>query len=346
MPSKSPCPYCDTANPELTDDHVFPQFLGSRRTIKVCRVCNNTFGHTFEGAVSRQLKRMQVFISHFGLDLARIPAAWPSAIVVDDVTYDLASGPEGVQYLLSKPIVLRDSEGKITGGKARSRSEAERISAGVIKAGHAKEIEITEEPGVNFDDMRLTGSFSFDGDLYRFAAKLTAAVLVAFGHKQCVSSSEIPAFLHGKRESLATPAYCDIAPIVAMRPPLAHTVYVELGVTSYGVVLLFGSTKLFVPLPPFSRNEAFLAILDPMTGEERFEKVTPIGPREVPALITEPEAMHHLREMGSILTQDAIALGAKHPPKLEIKNLDLSEPQMQSWTDSTARFMSLPKKTD
>jgi hypothetical protein len=55
------------------------------------------FGHTFEGRASKQLKRLQVFISHFGLDLTKTLATWPAALVIDGDTYDLASGPNGAQ---------------------------------------------------------------------------------------------------------------------------------------------------------------------------------------------------------------------------------------------------------
>src|SRR5260370_31617139 len=91
------CPYSDPPYAAFTDDHIFPQFLGGRRTIRVCKQCNDVFGHTFEGRASRQLKRLQVFISHFGLDLTRTPASWPAAIVIDGATYDLQSGPECAQ---------------------------------------------------------------------------------------------------------------------------------------------------------------------------------------------------------------------------------------------------------
>ncbi len=49
------CPYSQPTYTEFTDDHIFPQYLGGRRTIRVCKQCNNVFGHTFEGRASRQL---------------------------------------------------------------------------------------------------------------------------------------------------------------------------------------------------------------------------------------------------------------------------------------------------
>lgn len=163
------CPYSQPPYAEFTDDHIFPQFLGGRKTIRVCRQCNSQFGHTFEGRASGQLKRLQVFISHFGLDLTRMPATWPAAIVIGDDTYDLRSGPEGAQYFLNEPTFTRDTEGHIIGGKARSLSEANQIRSGLIKKRKAQEVEIFTSQDKPIDDVSLTGSFSFDDDLYRLA---------------------------------------------------------------------------------------------------------------------------------------------------------------------------------
>jgi hypothetical protein len=340
------CPYCHTPSSPFTDDHIFPQFLGGRRTIRVCEECNNTFGHTFEGASAKQLGRLQVFISHFGLDLTKAPGSWPTALTINDVTYNLQSGPEGVQYVHSKPTFRRDADGHITGGTARSVSEAKQIARGLIKAGLAKEVEISEAPYEQFDDVSLTVPMSFNPDLYRFATKLVAAVLVNCGYNELISESGIGAYLHSKGEWLTSPAYCDIEEIINLIPPLAHCVYVELGTTSYGVVVIFGHVKLFVPLPPYSLNRAYLATLDPIDGAEVFSEVDPIGPRSVPTTIDLSGMMAHFNEMDRLLTDAANMRGAKHPPKLTIRDLDPRPPQFFSQTDSTLRYMFPMNKTD
>jgi hypothetical protein len=333
------CPYCYTPSPTFTDDHIFPQFLGGRRTIRVCRECNNTFGHTFEGVAAKQLKRLQVFISHSGLDLTRVSGSWPSALTIDDITYNLQSGPEGVQYVHSKPTFRRDADGRITGGTARSVTEANQIARGLIKAGLAKEVEISEAPYEQLDDVVLTASSSFNPELYRFATKLVAAVLINFGYEEFVSGSGIGAYLHSKGEWLTSPAYCDISEVIKLSPPLAHAVYVELGTTSYGVVVIFGHLKIFVPLPSSSGNRAYLATLDPIDDAEVFSEVDPKGPLSVPATIDLAGMMAHLNEMNRMLMHAANLRGAKHPPKLTIRELDLGPPQYFSRTDSTLRYM-------
>lgn len=332
------CPYSLPPYEKFTDDHIFPQFLGGRRTVRVCKPCNDRFGHDFEGPASRQLKRLQVFISHFGLDLTRLSATWPAAILIGDDTYDLRAGPEGAQYFLSKPSFTKDAEGNIIGGKARSAAEAKQITAGLIKAGKAKEVEVVTAPDGPID-VSLTGSFSFDGNLYRTATKMTANVLIAFERMPVVTESDIPSYLHGRGNLLTTPAYCDVKPIRDLRPPLSHTIYVELGRISYGIVLIFGFQKIFVPLPSASQSEAFLGSLDPMTGDERFDAVRPIGPRNVPALIQHHEALTHVQDMSDALTREAVQRGATRPSNLQTKDLDLGNPLDASWTSSTIRFM-------
>lgn len=333
------CPYCEPPYTTFTDDHIFPQFLGGRRTIRVCKGCNSTFGHSFEGKASQQIKRLQVFISHFGLDLGDNPGLWPSSLTVEDVEYDLVSGPSGAQYRLSKPVIRRDGGGRIIGGQARSRSEANKIAKGMIESGNAKTVEISEQVGATFDDVKLNVDSSFDDDLFRFATKLAAAVLVDSGYRELVASSDIPSYLHGRAAWRTSVAYCDVDSLHKIKPPLAHTVYVELGPVSYAVVLIFGYKKIFVPLPSKLPARAILASLDPITGEEQFGDVDPIGPRSIPIWISEGLAHAHLQGMLDTLTKDAAVRGAKNKPELYVGQLDLGAPMPDWWANSTLRYM-------
>ena len=268
--SDEQCPYCQPPYAQFTDDHIFPQFLGGRRAIRVCKECNSTFGHSFEGRASQQLKRLQVFISHFGLDLSRNPAMWPSALVIEDEKYDLLSGPDGAQYRLSKPIFRRNSEGHVIGWKARSKSEVKKIAKGMIESGSAKTAEIFETVNPVLEDIKLNLDSSFNDDIFRFSTKLSAAVVVASGYRELIAGSEIPSYLHGKTSWPTCPAFCDVELLNKMKPPLAHTVYVELGQASYAIVLIFGYKRVFVPLPNSPIGRGILASLDPITGEEKF----------------------------------------------------------------------------
>ena len=333
------CPYCEPPYTEFTDDHIFPQFLGGRKTIRVCKKCNNSFGHSFEGRASQQLKRLQVFISHFGLDLARNPAVWPSALAIDDVKYDVMSGPEGTQYRLSSPIIRRDSEGRVVGGKARSQSEGNKLAKGLIESGRAKNVEIVPANSPTLEDVKLDITGSFDENIFRFSTKLAAAVAVASGYQQVISRSEIPGYLHGTAKWPTSIAFCDVETLRRMKPPLAHTVYLEMGEASYALVLIFGFKKIFVPLPASPMPRGILASLDPLTGAESFEDVEPIGPRKIPDFIREEFARAHIQGMLDVLAEDAVARGAKKRPDLFIGALDMGTPVPAWWMNSTARYM-------
>jgi hypothetical protein len=76
-----------------------------------------------------------------------------------------------------------------------------------------------------------------------------------------------------------------------------------------------------------------------MTGDERFDSVAAIGPRSVPALIVQREALAHFQEMGDSLAREAVNRGAKYPPKLQMKDLDLGTPSDPAWTNGTIRYM-------
>ena len=77
--------------------------------------------------------------------------------------------------------------------------------------------------------------------------------------------------------------------------------------------------------------------LDPMTGEETFSAVTPIGPRSVPQTILEHEAMAHLKDMEDALTRESVAR-ALRPPKLETTRLDMGTP-VDPALNGTIRYM-------
>jgi HNH endonuclease len=332
------CPYCGIST-EITDDHIFPQFLGGQRTIRVCRRCNNTFGHTFEGKVSAQLARLQIFISHFGLNLSRNDAVWRAALTVRGEDFDLTPGPAGAQYHLSKPVVRKDEKGRIIGGRARSLSEANKMARGLIRSGHAREVDITANEDPVLENIRLDLSDSFNDDLFRLATKMVASLAVASSFDKLISESQIPDYLHGRAAWGTSVAYCDVTPLNQLRPPLAHTIYLETGQPSYGIVLLFGHQKIWVPLPNSTERKAILASLDSISGEESFGEVEPIGPRSVPAVIEQGVALKHLQGMLDTLADEAVARGANERPALYVGQFDLGTPLPSWWTTSTVRYM-------
>ena len=316
------CPYSDPPFGEFTDDHVFPDFLGGRRTIRVCRDCNSRFGHSFEAKAASQLKQMQVFISHFGLDLTHAPGIWPSALEIDGTTYNLLSGPGGVQYELARPVIRRDESRKIIGGQARSRSEAEQFAASLLKKGIAKEVTIEEAPRTTLDDIKLTVGISYNDDLYRFSTKLVGNTAVAMGYEAFIKQSQVGHYLHGITGWGACAAYCDSSAIRVLRPPLSHTVYIEFGpLQSHAVVILFGGWQIYVPLPP-AEQDAVLGYLDPITGAEFFGRAKVLNMTPPPRSLNEAEWRLHVAYVNRRLEEEANARGAKHPPNLTIPSSD------------------------
>jgi hypothetical protein len=167
------------------------------------------FGYSLEAKAAKQLKNMQVFVSHFGLDLTRSPATWPFAIEIDGAQYNLKSGPIGAQYELARPIILRNETGEIIGGRARSRSEAKQTAENLIRKGMAKEIKIEESPGENLNDVTLSVDLSYNEDLYRFSAKLVGNVAIAMGREVFIKESGIGLYLHGRFGWSVCIANCD-----------------------------------------------------------------------------------------------------------------------------------------
>jgi HNH endonuclease len=333
------CPYSAPPYKQFTDDHIFPQFLGGQRTIRVCRDCNSRFGHSFEAEAAKQLKRLQVFISHFGLDLTANPVIWPSAITIDDRTYDLMPGPDGVQYRPTHPLIIRNEQGDIIGGQARSKVEAQRLTKSLIDSGKAKLVEIEASPRVVLEDVKLDVDLSYDANLFRFATKLAAAAVVYSRRDALIINSGIPAYLHGEQEWGTRIAFCDTSAVRRLRPGLSHAIYVELGRPSYAIVLLFGSQQVYVPLPQ-AEPHSFIAILDAITGVESIGEVPPVGLLAPPMAVSSGMVKSHLQQMVDILGAEAKARGAKRPPTLHLANVE-HELRSSMWEDGTYRFLRI-----
>lgn len=336
------CPFSDPPYAGFTDDHVFPQFLGGRRSVRVCADCNSRFGHSFEAGAAKQLKRLQVFISHFGFDLSRSPATWPSALVIGNATYSLKSGPQGVQYELAQPIIRRDESGNIVGGSARSHVEAKQIADGLVRKGKAKVVEVEESPATTFEDVKLTVGLGYNDDIFRFSSKLASNAVIGMGRAPLVRASSIGRYLRGSGEWGTCIAFCDTSAVCALRPPLSHTVYVEFGVQSYAIVLVFGYFQVYVPLPG-SESGAAIGFLDPLTGEESFGEAAPIGIVPPPKFVSRQQIALHLQHINRRLADEANERGALYPPDLQMLEFDPGPPSLSpSWTDGTHKFYRKP----
>ena len=166
------CPYC-LVSPQDSNDYVFPDFLEGTKTIQCCTKCNNSFGHRFEGPVSKDLGPVVVSLSFSGYKHGRLVVherAW-----VDETTgieYDLDS--ERRSYP-NKPYLIKEN-GRVKHIVVRSLREGRKMAASLMEKGHLKgfvekfEIKDRQLPPVqNFQ-------FSVGGQIRQFAVKMCTAI--------------------------------------------------------------------------------------------------------------------------------------------------------------------------
>ena len=296
------CPYCLTS-PRDSDDHVFPDFLGGTRKVQSCIKCNNSFGHRFEGPVSKELASIVVFLSFSGYKHQRLvlhERAW-----IDEATgieYDLDS--ERRRYP-NKPHLIR-KDGKVTRVVARSMDEARKIGASLVAKGHVKGVvakcEIKEGLRPPFRNVQI----KVGAEMRQLAVKMCAAVgqLVV---PDIVLLDELCRHFLLEESPVSSPVkqtYLRYPELDALRPPLAHTVYIEGNSRSakcFGVVQLFGGAfQLYVPLSSSytDRDFAALGVLDVTTFQEQFREVETLQLVEAPQFSSQNDLERSHSEWG------------------------------------------------
>jgi len=209
----------------------------------------------------------------------------------------------------------------------------------LVAKGKAKRVEIEEAPGEIFHDIKLELDRSFNANLYRFSTKLAANTAISMGRESVIKNSGISQYLHGKGKWGTGVGYCDTSRIRSLRPPLSHAVYVEFGARSHAIVVIFGEMQVYVPLPAASPGAA-LGFLDPITGEESFEDIAPIGLVPPPPFLSKDKAQAYLREMLRCVGEEAKIRGATNPPDLQLVDFDLGRPaSLPQWVDGTYKFL-------
>jgi len=98
---------------------------------------------------------------------------------------------------------------------------------------------------------------------------------------------------------------------------LSHTVYLEFGLESHALVILFGAMQVYVPLPK-AEGPAIIGYLDPITGKESFTEIERLNMAPVPQSLTEAEIQIHLSYIMRMLSLEAIERGAKRAPDLSL----------------------------
>jgi HNH endonuclease len=266
------CPYCDV-NPRASDDHIFPEFLGGKTTIRACKPCNDRFGHEFEGPVSKELAPIVVNLSQSGLPSPR-RVVWRRALKRDGFDCDMDSD---LNITRSRPEIERDEPGAIKRAmfsvRDATRFKREQESQGKKVAMRIDTIKIktADMPRSNYD-------LPLGTEIRRLAIKLAIATADHMGTSNGLTDQETREIL--LNNTVNTRVRLDLAiheELEKMRPPLSHFVYVKgNGSThkSYAVVQFYGIIQMFVLLNDgaFTQSDfAGMASLDIKQGYvERF----------------------------------------------------------------------------
>jgi hypothetical protein len=286
------CIYCGNVSHPLTDDHIFPRFLGGRATVPACRTCNSIFGHTFEAETSRQLLPFHVFISGIGLlPLRSTDPTWKEALEVQGRKYNLRVAGGGVEASITHPSIQRDEQGRIVAAQFRTEAEARRFAESLVAKGKAKTVSIEEAPGADLGPQLYGSAFTMGSALRRLALKMCFAAYTLLPEPEIEEGADARSYLTGTNKDDATvecvrTALADYTSLDALRRGLSHVVYVErTGDRIYGVVQFFGFLQLYCRLGPSiqSKPAAVLCTLDPVNGEECTRETPALGLDEPPS---------------------------------------------------------------
>ena len=296
------CPYCRKRSCG-SDDHVFPEFLGGRRTIPACATCNSRFGHRFEGPVSKDLAPIIVFLSFSGLKPKRTTVhkkAWVDR--ESGHAYDIDSNR---QSTITKPYLQKDSDGNIRRIIARDAKEGEKIAQSLVRKGLAKGFvdrsHETRQVQPPFENVRI----NIGGEMRQLAVKMCVglAQLLAPGVDVVETSTRNFLLEDSPERSPVCQVYRRYPSLDALRPALAHLIYVEADPANgrcYGVVQLFGVFQFYVPLHTNFAGPAFagLGVLNVTDGLEEFGLREPMRLQETTREISVQEYSAGLEELG------------------------------------------------
>jgi hypothetical protein len=274
----SECPYCRKRE-RNSDDHIFPDFLGGKRTIRTCKECNDTFGHSVEGLASADLVPLVIVLRSAGLAAPRT-VVWRQAFRDADtgVQYDIDSNLEA---RASRPIVEKDESGNIKAAYYHDDRMTRQFVAKFERRG--RRVVVTDRPERKVPFPLLNFRVTMGTELRRLAVKMAVATADYFGNTE-ILDAQGRTFLSGEGvEAPCTIRDVSVHPeLEEFRSPLCHLVYVEGNAQNrscYAVVQFYGLLQLYLLLNAATytqRDFAAIATLSPTGGyEERFEAVPP-----------------------------------------------------------------------
>ena len=109
------CPYCGRRPTGVgadvySDDHIFMDAIGGKKTVRVCKGCNDRCGRTFEAQnLKETIIRLSILLAKAGVPIAKKGLKWKNAVSAPDgQIYNLVVAEDGVQTESAKPLVERD----------------------------------------------------------------------------------------------------------------------------------------------------------------------------------------------------------------------------------------------
>lgn len=268
------CPYCGV-HPRNSDDHIFPEFMGGKTTIRACKPCNDLFGHDFEGPVSNDFAPTVVMLRRGGVRSPR-HVVWKRATKRDGIDHDLDSD---LQMTPTDPRIERDEQGLIKQAVFPNQRAARGFIRGLEAQG--KKFKSTPQTTTGIDLREARFSLNIGSEVRRLAVKIAVAAADYLGVGTGLVDSEAREFLMG-RAPQSTRVRMDLViheSIEKMRPPLSHFVFVKGNREThniYAIVQLYGLVQFWVLVNEggFTRDHfAISADLDIAKGyQEHFDR--------------------------------------------------------------------------
>jgi hypothetical protein len=279
------CPYCcklysDEAlidQDRGSDDHIFLDAIGGKRTIRACKGCNDVFGNSFEAhTVARNLHPLLLLLADAGVPIVDPGAHWKRAFVWEGQEYNFVLGPKGLVAQQVRPMVRRSPDNpKVLQVTIDGDEAGERHLEQFSHSNKLKFLKRTDLPQVVMKGLQFT--FNMDREMKLTALKMGLALgMIQFPDEtDKFSAARDDLKLGVKRE----PKCVEVdhryhTTLDSLRKPLCHTIYVEQSESGIrALVQFFGSFQFWIALssnPSSNSENGLLATLDPVTGEEEF----------------------------------------------------------------------------
>lgn len=206
-----------------SEEHIFPQFLGGRKSIPACSRCNCRFGASFEASAFKEFSNWTFMFRLCGLRPA-VNTVWRE--IVQDQEGNYYDFNQDLQGGLSKPLIRKDETGKLVNVVANPRKHGD-IQRSLRRHGRSMEYVEMSPQNIKAPDLKFT--YPINDDLRRLSLKMSLAAARLLECEPAVSESCRSYLLSTKVSSqdAGTPvriAIGEFAELRSFRPPLGHLI--------------------------------------------------------------------------------------------------------------------------